>query len=72
MCWIGRRGELTLPRNMSRNSCWPLWLVGAFPLAAHSQAWLPDKGAFSAAVLYSDVYDTKHYLPDGDEITWAT
>ena len=53
---------------MLRRSCWLLCFISAFPIAAHAQAWLPDKGDFSAAVLYSDVYDTKHYLPDGDEI----
>ncbi len=38
------------------------------PAALHGQAWLPAKGSYSAAVLYTDIFDTKHYLPDGDEL----
>jgi len=29
---------------------------------------LPEGGSFGAALLYSDIFDTKHYLPDGDEL----
>lgn len=35
--------------------------------ALHAQAWLPEKGSLSAALLYTDIFDTKHYLPDGEE-----
>jgi hypothetical protein len=45
-----------------------LVMAALMPALAHAQAWLPEKGSVSAAVLYSDIFDTKHFLPDGDEL----
>jgi hypothetical protein len=39
----------------------------ALPATLRAQAWLPEKGDLSASLLYSDIFDTKHYLPDGEE-----
>ncbi len=38
------------------------------PATLHAQAWLPVKGSYGVSVLYTDIFDTKHYLPDGDEL----
>lgn len=38
------------------------------PQLLHAQAWLPEKGNFSAGITYNDVFNKKHYLPNGDEI----
>ncbi len=47
-----------------------LWLaLGALcPGVLHAQAWLPQRGSLGASLLYTDTFDTKHYLPDGSEI----
>jgi hypothetical protein len=47
-----------------------LWLAIAAlcPVALHAQAWLPPRGSVSASILYTDIFDTKHYLPNGGEI----
>jgi hypothetical protein len=39
-----------------------------FPGLLPAQAWLPEKGDLSWAVVYSDILNKKHYLPDGDEV----
>jgi hypothetical protein len=44
-----------------------LTIAALFPVALHAQAWLPEEGSFGVSILYSDVFDTKHYLPDGEE-----
>ena len=46
------------------------WLVIAAlcPLLVHAQAWLPKQGSVSASVAFTDIFDTKHYLPNGEEI----
>lgn len=36
--------------------------------AVQAQAWLPEQGSFSLTTAFSDNYNKKHYLPNGDEI----
>ena len=40
------------------------------PCLASAQAWLPDKGEFNTSLVYNDVYNKQHYLPNGD-LTYA-
>lgn len=45
-------------------------LAGAatVPAAGHAQAWLSEKGTLSYTLGYGDVFNKKHYLPDGGEL----
>jgi hypothetical protein len=48
-----------------------VWLFAAVlfvPVTVGAQAWLPAEGNLGASVLYTDLFDTKHYLPDGEEL----
>jgi len=36
--------------------------------AALAQAWLPSAGTLGYSLSYTDVFDTKHNLPNGDTI----
>jgi hypothetical protein len=44
-----------------------LALLVAFADAAHAQAWLPEQGHFMLSTAFSDNFNKKHYLPNGDE-----
>jgi hypothetical protein len=45
-----------------------LAVAALWPVALQAQAWLPEQGTFGVSLLYSDIFDTEHYLPNGDEI----
>lgn len=56
-----------MKRAVSQRICW-LAAAALSPAVLHAQAWLPERGTVGVSVLYSDIFDTKHYLPDGEEL----
>lgn len=45
-----------------------LVLLFATAADARAQAWLPDRGEWSYTLSYNDIFNKKHYLPDGGEV----
>ncbi len=43
-------------------------LAALSPAVAGAQAWLPDQGAFNMTLLYNNVLNKQHWLPNGDTI----
>ena len=43
-------------------------LAGLAPATVGAQAWLPDKGAFNTTLLYNNVLNKQHWLPNGDTV----
>ncbi|MFO1375766.1 MAG: hypothetical protein U1F14_01995 [Steroidobacteraceae bacterium] len=45
-----------------------LVLLCATVADARAQAWLPEQGEWSYTLSYNDIFNKKHYLPDGSEV----
>ncbi len=43
-------------------------VAGLLPATVSAQAWLPGKGAFNTTLLYNNVLNKQHWLPNGDTI----
>lgn len=43
-------------------------LVLCAPGIASAQAWLPDRGAFNTSLVYNNVLNKQHWLPNGDTV----
>jgi hypothetical protein len=55
--------RLALPFARAAVACVLLWSPAAF-----AQAWLPSARTLGYSLAYTDIFDTKHNLPNGDQI----
>ena len=45
-----------------------LCIASLAPIVASAQAWLPDQGSFNTSVVFNDVINKEHWLPNGDTV----